>query len=246
MKLCTPAVVYLVLAIIALVLNMRFSMVSILLHVAFIGLWTFILNWICKKGFKWVSWGLVVLPYLFAALVWLIGVEIMAINGKKVLGSSTSKWYKQEGFTEGLTVEEQRLILENRKKESSFNFDIPEINKLTSEQIYNLPKKPSMDDPRNLFFNRDNYMFSGLFEYKDSRAANNFNKLWFIQNIKEIKINNFTPEEIKLIDPSYFREFTQDQISSLNKNQILALTKEQLSAIKNAGYKINITKKPNA
>lgn len=81
MKFCAPAVVYLVLAIIALVLNMRFSMVSILLHVAFIGLWTFILNWICSKGLKWVSWVLVVLPYLFAALVWLIGVEIMAING---------------------------------------------------------------------------------------------------------------------------------------------------------------------
>jgi len=93
MKLCGPAIVYLVLAIIALVFNMRFSMVSILLHVAFIGLWTFILNWICSKGFKWVSWGLVVLPYLFAALVWLIGVEIMAINGK-------------EGFREGYTTSE--------------------------------------------------------------------------------------------------------------------------------------------
>uniref|UniRef100_A0A6C0HZI5 Uncharacterized protein n=1 Tax=viral metagenome TaxID=1070528 RepID=A0A6C0HZI5_9ZZZZ len=92
MKLCAPAVVYLVLAIIALVFNMRFSMVSILLHVAFIGLWTFILNWICSKGFKWVSWGLVVLPYLFAALVWLIGVEIMAIN----------KINAYEGFKEGV------------------------------------------------------------------------------------------------------------------------------------------------
>ena len=90
MKLCAPAVVYLVLAIIALVLNMQCSFLSVFLHVIFIGLWTFILNWICSKGFKWVSWGLVVLPYLFAALVWLIGFEIMALNGK-------------EGFTEGFT-----------------------------------------------------------------------------------------------------------------------------------------------
>uniref|UniRef100_A0A6C0HZZ0 Uncharacterized protein n=1 Tax=viral metagenome TaxID=1070528 RepID=A0A6C0HZZ0_9ZZZZ len=100
MKLCAPAVVYLVLAIIALVLNMRFSMVSILLHVAFIGLWTFILNWICSKGFKWVSWVLVVLPYLFAALVWLIGVEIMAINKMNAHHGSRLSVNSYEGFAD--------------------------------------------------------------------------------------------------------------------------------------------------
>ena len=81
MKLCTPAIVYLVLATIALLFNMmNFSIFSTLIHIIFIGLWTLILNWICKKGFTWVSWLLVVLPYLFMGLVVLIAAEYIALN----------------------------------------------------------------------------------------------------------------------------------------------------------------------
>jgi uncharacterized membrane protein YpjA len=80
MKLCAPAILYLVLSIIALIFNAKFSILSILLHVLFIGLWTLVLNWICSKGLVWVSWVLVVLPYLFAFLVILIAAEITANN----------------------------------------------------------------------------------------------------------------------------------------------------------------------
>jgi hypothetical protein len=117
MKLCTPAIVYLVLAIIALIFNIQYSFLSIFLHVIFIGLWTFILNWICKKGFVWISWALVVLPYLFAALVWLIAVEIMAIN----------RINAYEGFTDSEVTE-----LTPEKIEALSQSD---IQSLTSEQI---------------------------------------------------------------------------------------------------------------
>jgi len=80
MKLCAPAILYLVLSIIALIFNFQCSISSVLLHVVFIGIWTFILNWICKKGYKEVSWLLVLLPYLFAGLVILIAVEFISLK----------------------------------------------------------------------------------------------------------------------------------------------------------------------
>jgi hypothetical protein len=121
MKLCTPAVLYLVLAIIALIFNIQYSFLSIFLHVIFIGLWTFILNWICKKGFVWISWVLVVLPYLYAALVWLIGVEIIAINRMS-----------NEGFTDSEVTE----LTPEKIKELSQS----DIQSLTPEQIKGMTK----------------------------------------------------------------------------------------------------------
>ena len=80
MKLCTPAIVYLVLAVIGLVLNfMRLSLASGLVHIAFVFIWTFVLNWICSKGYTWVSWLLVILPYVFIALVVLIASEFSVL-----------------------------------------------------------------------------------------------------------------------------------------------------------------------
>ena len=80
MKLCPPAIVYLVLSVIALIFNFTYSIKSALIHIVFIGLWTVVLNYICKKGFVWVSWMLVIIPYVFMALVTLIAVEFIALS----------------------------------------------------------------------------------------------------------------------------------------------------------------------
>ena len=86
MKLCPPAIVYLVLSIIALILNMKFSILSVLIHIAFIVVWTFILNWICSKNLVWLSWLLVILPYVFMFLVLLIAVEFVALSNEQRQG----------------------------------------------------------------------------------------------------------------------------------------------------------------
>jgi len=86
MKLCPPAIVYLVLSIIALILNMKFSILSVLIHIAFIVVWTFILNWICSKNLVWLSWLLVILPYVFMFLVLLIAVEFVALSNAQRQG----------------------------------------------------------------------------------------------------------------------------------------------------------------
>jgi len=80
MKLCPPAIVYLVLAVIGLVLNfMNLSLLSGIVHIAFVFIYTFVLNWICSKGYTWVSWLLVILPYVFIALVVLIAAEFSVL-----------------------------------------------------------------------------------------------------------------------------------------------------------------------
>lgn len=62
MKLCTPAIVYLVLSIIALLIGLK---AFTFLHILVIFLWTFVLNFLCSIGLTVVSWILVLLPIIF-------------------------------------------------------------------------------------------------------------------------------------------------------------------------------------
>lgn len=82
-KLCTPAMVYFVISMIAVLLMLLQNMngsgsytfgnysrpvgnvaIVFLGKVIYILFWTFILNFLCKKGFTPVSWFLVLLPFL--------------------------------------------------------------------------------------------------------------------------------------------------------------------------------------
>ena len=69
-QLCTPAKIYFAIAVIACVIalfnGMRLTAVAVKLIFAFI--WTFVLGWLCTKGFKTLSWFLVLLPYIIIAL----------------------------------------------------------------------------------------------------------------------------------------------------------------------------------
>jgi len=65
-SLCTPAKIYVILAvtgIISLVLN-SVSLLSILINIIVIPIWTMLLNWICNKGYTVVSWFLLLLPLI--------------------------------------------------------------------------------------------------------------------------------------------------------------------------------------
>ena len=63
-NLCLPAKIYLGFAVITYIFISvgSFSILSLLLNILFFGFWTFILNWICSKGYEKVSWILVVFP----------------------------------------------------------------------------------------------------------------------------------------------------------------------------------------
>ena len=62
---CTPAKIYLTIAVIVSFIQLF----SVLVFIVFINFlfaifWTYILGWLCNKGFSSVSWFLVLLPYV--------------------------------------------------------------------------------------------------------------------------------------------------------------------------------------
>ena len=69
-KLCTPAKIYFAIAIIASIFALfgGMSIMAIAIKLIFAFIWTFILEWLCKKGYKSISWFLVLLPYIIMAL----------------------------------------------------------------------------------------------------------------------------------------------------------------------------------
>jgi hypothetical protein len=93
-QLCTPAYLYLVISVIALVLlglqnlgnsghysignyscsadNLVMLFLGKILYIAF---WTYVLNWVCRKGHTTVSWILVLLPFLLFFV--LIGFAVL-------------------------------------------------------------------------------------------------------------------------------------------------------------------------
>lgn len=69
-QLCTPAKIYFAIAVIASVIalfsGVRVMAVVFKLFFAFV--WTFLLGWLCRKGFRALSWFLVLLPYIVIAM----------------------------------------------------------------------------------------------------------------------------------------------------------------------------------
>ena len=92
-KMCTPAFVYLVLAVVSVLLialqnlgntkkycvglfecNVDNTLVVFLFKVIYVLFWTFILNVLCKAGHKNIAWFLVLLPFilLFVIIGWFL------------------------------------------------------------------------------------------------------------------------------------------------------------------------------
>jgi hypothetical protein len=69
-KLCTPAKIYFGIAVIATIIAL-FNGVSFMLafsKIFFAFIWTFVLGWLCDKGYSSISWFLVLLPYIVIVL----------------------------------------------------------------------------------------------------------------------------------------------------------------------------------
>ena len=82
-SLCTPAMVYVVLAIISILMMIgSASIMSMIGKLFFVALWTWFLNFLCKKNLTGIAWFLVLLPFILIALIMLFVVDVMA-NGSK-------------------------------------------------------------------------------------------------------------------------------------------------------------------
>ena len=72
-KLCTPSKIYFGIAVIASIIAL-FSGISLMLtfmNIVFAFIWTFVLGWLCDKGYASISWFLVLLPYIIMILAML-------------------------------------------------------------------------------------------------------------------------------------------------------------------------------
>jgi len=73
--LCTPALIYFLIAVVGLAAALLMGLVSIpllLVKVLFVVIWTWFLNFLCSKNYTGISWFLVIIPYLF--MIFLVGV----------------------------------------------------------------------------------------------------------------------------------------------------------------------------
>jgi hypothetical protein len=70
-ELCTPAKIYFAIAVIGAIMALfnRAPLLAVLMKLIFAYIWTYILNWLCSKGLKTLSWVLVLLPYIVLFLV---------------------------------------------------------------------------------------------------------------------------------------------------------------------------------
>ena len=69
-KLCTPAKIYFVIAVLACIVALFNSLgvIATLVKLIFAFIWTFVLGWLCSKGYQSLSWFLVLLPYVIILL----------------------------------------------------------------------------------------------------------------------------------------------------------------------------------
>ena len=75
-SLCLPSKVYFVLSAASILLTMlaprvfgRISILSQVVHIIYVVFWTWILNLICKAGYKWISWVLVLAPIIIVVML---------------------------------------------------------------------------------------------------------------------------------------------------------------------------------
>jgi hypothetical protein len=99
-KLCTPARIYFAIAVIASVFALfrGVSFGAVFMKIVFAFIWTYILGWLCTKGYSSISWFLVLLPYIVIALAML---RIARINQHRAIFRSVGLQgaYGQEAMT---------------------------------------------------------------------------------------------------------------------------------------------------
>jgi hypothetical protein len=100
-KLCTPAKIYFAIAVIACVVALvnGLGIVAVFMKLLFAFIWTFILAWLCSKGYKSLSWFLVLLPYI-VILLSIIGLMRLTSSQRNMLNSIQLQGaFGQEHFT---------------------------------------------------------------------------------------------------------------------------------------------------
>jgi hypothetical protein len=100
-KLCTPAKVYFAIAVIATVIGLfnGFSIMVAFWKLLFAFIWTYVLGWLCSKGWTPLSWFLVLLPYIIIVLAMLNIYHVSHSQKQMMRNVQLQGAYGQEPFT---------------------------------------------------------------------------------------------------------------------------------------------------
>jgi hypothetical protein len=79
---CLPAKIYLVLAVISIIVGFvtGATLIFVFVKLVFAILWTLLLNFLCSSGLTPLSWFLVLLPYIFILLAFIILLTTSVAN----------------------------------------------------------------------------------------------------------------------------------------------------------------------
>ena len=82
-KYCTPAQLYLFLGAIGIIgaIMKKFSVETLLTKALFLVIWAWVLDWLCSKGFKAISWILVLMPFILIAFMFLFVKDVARKEG---------------------------------------------------------------------------------------------------------------------------------------------------------------------
>jgi len=100
-KLCTPAKIYFGIAVIATVFALLSgaSVMFAFTQIVFAFFWTFVLGWLCDKGYSSISWFLVLLPYIIMALAMLNIYHVTQEQREIIRALKLQGAYGQEAMT---------------------------------------------------------------------------------------------------------------------------------------------------
>ena len=84
-RFCTPAQLYLILAGISLLTAFfnNFQVITLVVNGIFVLIWGWILNWLCSKGLKAISWILVLLPFILFIFTFFFAKDILSTSSVK-------------------------------------------------------------------------------------------------------------------------------------------------------------------
>jgi hypothetical protein len=151
-KLCTPAKIYFAIAVIATLFDL-FNGASIMFafwKLIFAFIWTFILGGLCNKGYKSISWFLVLLPYILMFLATLDIYHVSEGQRQFMRSIGLQGAYGQEAFVNSPSQQAQQMALQ-QVQQMAAQQQAQQAKMLVNEaMLAKLPDQATAADKREL------------------------------------------------------------------------------------------------
>lgn len=144
-KLCVPAKIYFAIAVIATIIALLngVHMMYAFWKMVFAFIWTFVLGFLCNKGYTSISWFLVLLPYILIALAMFNIYQVTEEERKFMRAIKLQGPYGQEAFVEGFKLKGAAERAKERAEEAA-----KKAKKLTQEEYDELKLRRAEEEAR--------------------------------------------------------------------------------------------------